>query len=97
MRIIDYSLIANIRSLLIQLQTKYIATLDHIGAIDYILIVSWWIRSSKTNFRDKFKQVEGLFHFATDLDSTDTDEIATFLEEAIKVHFFAPVDLCFIH
>lgn len=47
-------------------------------------LVTKSFRERRAILREKFVPVEGVFHFATDLDSTDTEEIAVFLEEAIK-------------
>ena len=37
--------------------------------------------------RDSFSEVEGEFVFAKSMNSTDTDEIAEFLDESIKGQF----------
>ncbi|TKR72224.1 hypothetical protein L596_019708 [Steinernema carpocapsae] len=41
-------------------------------------------RARRELLRNNFKEIEGFFHFATTMDTIDTDEIGVFLEESIK-------------
>lgn len=47
-------------------------------------LVKKTFRERRQILRDNFKEVPGVFSFATSLDTTDTEEINNFLDEAVK-------------